>query len=62
MTRSLGPPQRTAGGNDADVVVVGFGPTGATLAGLLAQHGLGVVVFDKLPDLYPLPRAVGMDH
>jgi 3-(3-hydroxy-phenyl)propionate hydroxylase len=62
MTRSLGPPQRTAGGNDADVVIVGFGPTGATLAGLLAQHGLGVVVFDKLPDLYPLPRAVGMDH
>lgn len=45
-----------------DVVIVGLGPTGATLAGLLGQRGLSVAVFDKLPDLFPLPRAAGFDH
>lgn len=47
---------------DADVVIVGLGPTGATAAGLLAQQGLSVLVFDRLPGLYPLPRAAGLDH
>jgi 3-(3-hydroxy-phenyl)propionate hydroxylase len=45
-----------------DVVVVGLGPTGATLAGLLGQRGLKVAAFDRLPDLYPSPRAIGFDH
>ena len=48
--------------HDTDVIVVGLGPTGATLAALLAQHGLRVAAFDRLPDLYPLPRAIGLDH
>jgi 3-(3-hydroxy-phenyl)propionate hydroxylase len=47
---------------EADVIIVGLGPTGATLAGLLGQRGLRVAVFDRLPDLYPLPRAAGLDH
>ncbi|GAA0761588.1 bifunctional 3-(3-hydroxy-phenyl)propionate/3-hydroxycinnamic acid hydroxylase [Ideonella azotifigens] len=47
---------------DADVIVAGLGPTGAVLAGLLAQRGLRVAAFDKLPDLFPLPRAIGFDH
>jgi 3-(3-hydroxy-phenyl)propionate hydroxylase len=46
----------------ADVVIVGLGPTGAALAGLLGQRGMRVAVFDRLPDLYPLPRAAGLDH
>ncbi|GAP36507.1 bifunctional 3-(3-hydroxy-phenyl)propionate/3-hydroxycinnamic acid hydroxylase [Piscinibacter sakaiensis] len=45
-----------------DVIVVGLGPTGATLAGLLGQAGVSVAAFDRLPDLYPLPRAIGLDH
>jgi 3-(3-hydroxy-phenyl)propionate hydroxylase len=40
-----------------DVAIVGFGPVGATLAGLCARRGLSVVVFDKDVDVYPLPRA-----
>jgi 3-(3-hydroxy-phenyl)propionate hydroxylase len=62
MTTEPSRPQGPAGEFDADVLIVGLGPTGATLAGLLAQRGLTVIVFDKLPDLYPLPRAVGLDH
>jgi 3-(3-hydroxy-phenyl)propionate hydroxylase len=45
-----------------DVIIAGLGPTGATLAGLLGQRGLRVAVFDRLPDLYPLPRAIGLDQ
>ena len=48
--------------NSFDVIVIGLGPTGATLAGLLGQRGLSVAVFDRLPDIYPLPRAIGLDH
>ena len=47
---------------EVDVLIVGLGPTGAALAGLLGQRGVSVAVFDRLPDLYPLPRAIGMDH
>lgn len=45
-----------------DVLISGLGPTGAVLAGLLGQRGLRVAVFDKSADLFPLPRAVGLDH
>jgi 3-(3-hydroxy-phenyl)propionate hydroxylase len=48
--------------NQVDVIISGLGPTGATLAGLLGQRGLSVAVFDRLPDLFPLPRAAGLDH
>jgi 3-(3-hydroxy-phenyl)propionate hydroxylase len=48
--------------NAFDVIIAGLGPTGATLAGLLGQSGIRVAVFDRLPDLYPLPRAIGLDQ
>jgi 3-(3-hydroxy-phenyl)propionate hydroxylase len=46
---------------DYDVVIAGYGPTGAVLAALLGQEGVRTLVVDPLPDLYPLPRAVHFD-
>ncbi len=45
-----------------DIAIIGYGPTGATLAGLLGRRGLDVAVFDKALDIYRQPRAVGFDH
>jgi 3-(3-hydroxy-phenyl)propionate hydroxylase len=45
-----------------DLLVVGFGPVGATMTGLAARHGLSVIVVDRELDLYPLPRAAHCDH
>jgi 3-(3-hydroxy-phenyl)propionate hydroxylase len=44
-----------------DIAIVGLGPTGATLANLLAQQGLHVLVLDREADVYQLPRAVHFD-
>jgi len=44
-----------------DVVIVGFGPTGGTLANLLALHGFSILVLEKEESFYPLPRAVHFD-
>ena len=45
-----------------DVIVVGAGPTGDTLALLLGQAGVKTLVVDKAPEIYPLPRAAHVDH
>jgi 3-(3-hydroxy-phenyl)propionate hydroxylase len=47
---------------DADVAVIGFGPVGAVLAGLLSKHGLRVLVLEKDEAVFPLPRAAHIDH
>ncbi|MFL9885834.1 bifunctional 3-(3-hydroxy-phenyl)propionate/3-hydroxycinnamic acid hydroxylase [Paraburkholderia agricolaris] len=44
-----------------DVAIIGFGPTGATLANLLALRGLKIVVFERDKDVFVLPRAVHFD-
>lgn len=47
---------------DCDVLIAGGGPTGVTLALLLAQHGASVLVAEQETALYPLPRAAHLDH
>ncbi|MGA0539567.1 bifunctional 3-(3-hydroxy-phenyl)propionate/3-hydroxycinnamic acid hydroxylase [Neotabrizicola sp. VNH66] len=44
-----------------DVVISGYGPTGATLAHLLGQCGLRVLVLERESAAYHLPRAVHFD-
>ena len=44
-----------------DVVIVGFGPTGGTLANLLALQGFSILIIEKEKSFYPLPRAVHFD-
>lgn len=43
------------------VVVVGAGPTGVTVATLLATYGVPSLVVDRWPGVYPQPRAVHLD-
>ncbi len=44
-----------------DVTIVGLGPTGGTLANLLAMHDFSILILDKEKSFYPLPRAVHFD-
>lgn len=44
-----------------DVVIVGFGPAGEMVASLLGQRGHSIVVFDKFPEPYGLPRMSTLD-
>ncbi|MFE3262237.1 bifunctional 3-(3-hydroxy-phenyl)propionate/3-hydroxycinnamic acid hydroxylase [Nocardia sp. NPDC059091] len=46
---------------DYDVVVVGLGPTGLTLANLLGRRGISVLVLEREPEYYGLARAVYTD-
>jgi 2-polyprenyl-6-methoxyphenol hydroxylase-like FAD-dependent oxidoreductase len=51
-----GRPDRKAG-LDAEVAVVGYGPVGMVIAALLGRRGHRVVVLERYPGLYNLPRA-----
>jgi menaquinone-9 beta-reductase len=50
-------PGGTARNRDADVIVVGAGPAGATTATLLAARGLHVLLLDR--HAFPRPKACG---
>jgi len=43
------------------VIVVGAGPTGLTLAGLLARYGIDVLIIERNPQTVQEPRAVSID-
>ena len=45
-----------------DVTIIGYGPVGAMLAALLGAKGRKVLVVERDKEIYPLPRAVHMDH
>ncbi|MFN8227163.1 MAG: bifunctional 3-(3-hydroxy-phenyl)propionate/3-hydroxycinnamic acid hydroxylase [Mycobacterium sp.] len=46
---------------DADVLVVGAGPVGLTLANVLGLQGVNTVVVDERDSLIDYPRGVGLD-
>ena len=47
---------------DVDVLIAGYGPTGAALAALLGKRGWRVAVLDKAAAIYDKPRAITADH
>lgn len=48
--------------SDSDVMIVGAGPVGLTLALLLAKRGRRVAIYERWASAYPLPRAAAMSH
>ena len=44
-----------------DVTIVGLGPTGGTLANLIASNGFSVLILEREKSFYSLPRAVHFD-
>ncbi|MFT3864999.1 MAG: bifunctional 3-(3-hydroxy-phenyl)propionate/3-hydroxycinnamic acid hydroxylase [Solirubrobacterales bacterium] len=46
---------------DHDVAIVGGGPVGLALAGLLGQNGHKVGLYERFAQVYPLPRAIRFD-
>lgn len=53
---------RVTARTSCQVLVVGLGPVGATLAALLGDAGVSVLAVDKSTEIYPLPRAAHFDH
>jgi len=47
---------------ELDVIVSGYGPAGATIAGLLGRRGWRVAVLDQEAAIYDKPRAITADH
>lgn len=47
---------------DTDILIAGYGPTGATLAALLGRRGWRVTILDKAAAIYDKPRAITADH
>lgn len=47
--------------HDYDVAIVGYGPSGLILAATLGKAGHKVVVFERWPGLYGLPRLTHID-
>ncbi|HEX4844297.1 MAG TPA: FAD-dependent monooxygenase [Limnobacter sp.] len=45
-----------------DVLIVGHGPVGATMACLLGQYGVSTLIVDKAADILNMPRAIALDN
>ncbi|MGA7807053.1 bifunctional 3-(3-hydroxy-phenyl)propionate/3-hydroxycinnamic acid hydroxylase [Bradyrhizobium sp.] len=48
--------------NEFQVVVVGFGPTGAVATSLLGDRGIRTLAIDRQRAVYDRPRAIAIDH
>src|SRR5690349_4596218 len=53
-------PEHPSVGGRADVLVIGAGPVGLTMACELARHGVGCRIVDKLGQALPYCRAIGV--
>src|SRR5271165_7660215 len=47
---------------EIDVLVVGYGPVGATIANLLGRFGVRVLAVDKDKEIFMAPRAIALDN
>ncbi|MGB1581287.1 MAG: bifunctional 3-(3-hydroxy-phenyl)propionate/3-hydroxycinnamic acid hydroxylase [Nevskiales bacterium] len=47
---------------NTQVLIVGYGPVGATMACLLGRYGVDTVVIDRAAEMQVMPRAIGMDQ
>jgi 3-(3-hydroxy-phenyl)propionate hydroxylase len=45
-----------------DVLLVGLGPVGATVANLLGRYGVRTLVIDKADGIFMAPRAIALDN
>lgn len=54
--------QSPAGKPDFDVIQIGYGPVSKASALFLERMGWTVGVFERFSEVYPLPRAVCIDH
>jgi 3-(3-hydroxy-phenyl)propionate hydroxylase len=45
-----------------DVLVIGNGPVGATIAALLGRYGVKTLVLDKNHEVMLMPRAIALDN
>lgn len=54
-------PKREVGDIETDVLVVGAGPVGLTLANILGLQGIRTMVVDERDTLIDYPRGVGLD-
>jgi 2-polyprenyl-6-methoxyphenol hydroxylase-like FAD-dependent oxidoreductase len=48
--------------DDCEVLIVGAGPVGFLLGLMLQAKGINVKLVERQKALYPLPRAVALDH
>ncbi|MDD2546620.1 MAG: bifunctional 3-(3-hydroxy-phenyl)propionate/3-hydroxycinnamic acid hydroxylase [Burkholderiaceae bacterium] len=54
-------PKTAAHAYDADIVIVGAGPVGLTIANTLGLAGIKTLVIEKLDQIIDYPRAIGID-
>ncbi|MGJ4945689.1 bifunctional 3-(3-hydroxy-phenyl)propionate/3-hydroxycinnamic acid hydroxylase [Bradyrhizobium sp. HKCCYLS1011] len=52
----------TSDTNHFEVVVIGFGPTGAVAASLLGAQSIATLAIDRAREIYDKPRAIALDH
>ncbi|MGJ4926337.1 bifunctional 3-(3-hydroxy-phenyl)propionate/3-hydroxycinnamic acid hydroxylase [Bradyrhizobium sp. HKCCYLS2038] len=52
----------TSNAEHFQVVIIGFGPTGAIAASLLGEAGITTLAIDRARDIYDKPRAIALDH